>query len=215
MAIPPPFDRRLTLAVAAGALGATDTAIFVLPSLCQLNISPLLASSRNRGVRVRYSFVEGRLDIRFAQKDRLDRVVLGIVDLGLMRSEGPGGGEGGAVEQVLDVGIRGDRRIAPEILARRKGEPALQYLLLHDLARHVLDEQHAGVLVLGLRRATPAVGEEQAGFLGRELRQFDAAVGDGGVGVLDIRDQPYTFDDHGGLLLTELVVWPSRTHIIG
>src|ERR1700686_5189739 len=36
MAIPPPFDRRLTLAAAGGASGATDTAIFVLPYLVSL-----------------------------------------------------------------------------------------------------------------------------------------------------------------------------------
>src|SRR5438445_8292824 len=135
MAIPPRLDRREPLAVAAGACGATDTAIFVLPFLVELNLSPPLSSSRNRGVRVRYGFVQCRLDIRFPEKHRLKRGVLRVVDLGLMRSEGPGGREGRAVEEVLDVRVRGDRGIAPEVLARRKGEPALQHLLLPDLAR--------------------------------------------------------------------------------
>src|SRR5260370_6046363 len=41
MAIPPPFDCRLTLAVAAGASGATDPAIFILPYLVSLlHLSP-------------------------------------------------------------------------------------------------------------------------------------------------------------------------------
>src|SRR6266550_3156921 len=171
MAIPPPFDRRLTLAVAADALGATDTAIFVLPFLVSWLVRAYpRSSSRQGGIRVGDSFVQCRLDVGFSKKHRLDGVVLRIVDLGLMRSEGPGDRKGRAIEKVLDIGIRGDRGIRTEVFARRQGKPALQYLLLDDLARHVLDEQHAGVLVLRLRRATPAVREQQAGFFGREFR---------------------------------------------
>ena len=132
-----------------------------------------------------------------------------------MRSEGPGGRKGRAVEKVLDIGIRGDRGVSPEVFARRQGEPALQHLLLDDLACHVLDEQHAGVLVLRLRRAAPAVREQQAGFFDRELRELDAAVRHGRIGVVHVRDQPAAFDDHGGLLLAECVAGPGRAQLIG
>src|SRR5438876_11427987 len=98
--------------------------------------------------------------------------------------ESTGSRKGGAVEKVLDIGIRGDRGIRSEVFARRQGESALQHLLLDDLARHVLDEQHAGVLVLRLRRATPSVREEQAGLFGRKLRELDAAVRHGRIGVV-------------------------------
>src|SRR6266513_2232559 len=132
-----------------------------------------------------------------------------------MWSESPGSRKGRAVEKILDIGIRSDRGISTEVFARRQGESALQHLLLNYLARHVLDEQHAGVLVLRLRRATPAVGEQEAGLLGRELRELDAAVRHGRIGVVHVRDQPATFDDHGGLLLTERVAGPGRAELVG